>query len=168
MEINNTENTQELELIYLTIPQEYSIIYNRILQCLLDAGIELIKNCSCECKNNKIKILYDCWFAFQSAIAAKKLQREKEASLIIKYISAQLDLLCGCDSGIEEPCSCKIVEVDFETGILKVESECETCNIPIFYINPNNGNLYSEYEANSGSKVPQNIKIIDSNLIQIK
>ena len=167
--MDNINEQNELKLVYLTIPQEYLIVYNRILQCLLESGIDLIKNCSCECKNNKIKIIYDCWFAFQSAIAAKKLQKEKEASLIIKYITAQLDLLCNCTSDEDnENCVCKIVEVDFETGMLKVESECSNCNIPIFYVDPNNGNLYSTYEENIGSAIPQKLKIVDNNLIQIK
>lgn len=164
MNINNETTT---EYIYLTIPIEYSVIYNRIMQCLLEAGIDLIKSCSCECKNSKTKIIFDCWFAFQSAVAAKKLGRDKEASLIIKYICAQLDLLCECynnEEGDEElDCKCRIVEIDFDTGMLMVETECNTCNIPLFYIDPNTGNLYSHYD---GNKVPQNIQLINSNLIQ--
>lgn len=163
MEIINNSNK---EFIYLSIPIEYSVIYNRIMQCLLESGIDLIKGCSCECKNSKVKIVFDCWFAFQSAIAAKKLGKEKEASLIIKYISAQLDLLCDCynnENEDENDCSCRIVEIDFETGILKVETECDSCNIPDFYIDPNTGNLHSYYDGNI---VPQNIQLVDNNLIQ--
>lgn len=164
MDIINESNTEN---IYLTIPVEYSLLYYRIMQCLLDSGIDLLKDCGCNCKSNKINIIFNCWYAFQSAIAAKKLQKEKESSLIIKYINAQLDLLCDCynndNENEDDNCSCRIVEIDFETGMLKVETECNSCNIPSFYIDPNTGNLHSYYEGNI---VPQNIQIIDNKLIQ--
>lgn len=163
MDIINESNTEN---IYLTIPVEYSLLYYRIMQCLLDSGIDLLKDCECNCKSNKINIIFNCWYAFQSAIAAKKLQKEKEASLIIKYINAQLDLLCDCynNEGEETDCECRIIQIDFNTGMLQIETNCESCNIPKFNIDPKTGNLYSLYENN---KIPQGLKIIDNNLVQI-
>ena len=151
------ENT---DFIYLTIPTDYVIVYRRLMQCILEAGINILQQCDCNCKNNRTRILFDCWCAFQSAIAAKKLGQEKEASVIIKYILAQIDLVCSC----EEICDCEILPIDVTKGILEVVSNCEKCNIPTFYVNVNSGELYSEYD---GSEQPVNLDVIDGNLTEM-
>lgn len=146
--------------IYLTIPTEYVVVYRKLMQCLLDAGINILKQCDCNCKNNKTRIIFDCWCAFQSAIAAKKLGQDKTAEVILKYIIAQLELACTC----EEFCDCDILPVEVAKGILEVISNCEKCNIPTFYIDVNTGELYSEYQ---GEEPPVEFKLIDDNLTQI-
>ena len=154
------------DFIYLTIPTEYVVVYRRLMQCILEAGIDILQQCDCNCKNNRTRILFDCWCAFQSAIAAKKLGQEKEANIIIKYILANIDLICSCkeDEDIEDICNCQILPIDVSKGILEVISDCEKCNIPTFYINANTGELYSEY---NGSDEEVNLDVIDGNLSEI-
>lgn len=149
------ENT---DFIYLTIPTEYVVVYKKLMECLLESGINVLKECDCNCKNNRTKILFDCWCAFQSAIAAKKLGQEKIATVIINYILAQIDIACTCD----EACDCEILPVDVTKGILEVISNCDSCNIPRFYVDTRDGNLYSEYE---GVGDPVDLSIEDGNLV---
>lgn len=151
------ENT---DFIYLTIPTEYVVVYRKLMQCILEAGINVLKQCDCNCKNNKTRILFDCWCAFQSAIAAKKLGQDKAANVIIDYILAQLELTCTC----EEACDCEILPIEITKGILEVTSNCDTCHIPTFYIDVNTGELYSEY---SGTEPATEFKIIDDNLAEV-
>lgn len=148
------------DFIYLTIPTEYVVVYKRLMQCLLDSGINVLKQCDCNCKNNKTRIIFDCWCAFQSAIAAKKLGMEKEADLIIKYILAQLDLNCSPD----EVCDCNILPIDVTKGILEVQTNCDKCDIPSFYIDVDTGELYSDYTGVSSST---EFEVINNELTQI-
>lgn len=150
---------QNTDFIYLTIPTEYVVVYRKLMQCILEAGINVLKQCDCNCKNNKTRILFDCWCAFQSAIAAKKLGQDKEASVIMKYILAQIDIACSC----EEMCTCEILPIEVTKGILEVSTTCESCDIPTFYVDVNSGELYSEYE---GTRPHAELDLVDGNLIE--
>lgn len=148
-----------VDFIYLTIPADYVIVYKKLMECLLECGIDVLKQCDCNCKNNKTRILFDCWCAFQSAIAAKKLGQEKVAEVIINYINAQIDIVCNN----EEVCDCTILPIDVTKGIIEVISNCEKCNIPKFYVDINTGNLYSEYD---GDVEAAKFNIINGNLVK--
>lgn len=80
------------DYIYVTIPAEYICIYYRILKLLADYGLETIKDCKAGC-SDKNTCAIECFNMFNSAVACKKLGKEKEAALIIKYIKAKLDQL---------------------------------------------------------------------------
>ena len=151
---------ENVDYIYLTIPTEFSVVYKKLMQAILDAGINILKECDCNCKNNKNRIIFDCWCAFQSAIAAKKLGQEKTAAVIINYILSQLELSCS----FEEVCDCNVLPIETAKGIIEVTTNCDECNMPTFYIDVETGDLYSEY---GGNLIAKRFGIVDNNLSEI-
>ena len=135
-------NSSEVDFVYLTIPVEYVNVYRKLIKCLAN-----INTYASSCNNkNLVKVIYEAWLMFQSAIASKKIQDEEKANTIITYIENILDKVFFIDNeGGSEDCICEIMDID-EEGILKVKSNCDCCVIPTFYIDPATGNLMSEYE----------------------
>lgn len=80
------------DYIYVTIPAEYICVYHAILKLLADYGLEAIKDCKARC-SDKNSCVIECFNMFNSAVACKKLGKNKEAALIIKYIKAKLNQL---------------------------------------------------------------------------
>lgn len=78
--------------VYLEIPYDYLCIYQQLLTYLADFGEDALRDCDSTCKGAN-KGIIQCWNMFQAAIAAKALGRDKEASVLIKYIEAQLQLI---------------------------------------------------------------------------
>lgn len=132
------------EYVYITIPAEYICIYHRILVMLADYGIELIKDCKASCTNRNVKVI-ECFNMFNAAVAARKLNKEKEASLLINYVKAQLDLLYnGKDN------SPYIVYPVDEKGEIKAIVGCGS--YPKFMISSEDGQLYENYINNMKPK----------------
>lgn len=167
------KNESIKDFIYLTIPVEYIIVYRKLLKCLTEAGINLLKNCNCSSKGNKSQIILECWFMFQAAIAARKIGETKKAEVFIKFIEANINNVCCTEfnSSLEEnmpedtpgtdtSCIFRILPVELD-GILKVESDCENPPIPTFYVNVENGDLCSTYD---GDDNPIDFVINDSNI----
>ena len=71
------QNDTEYNEIYLTIPIEYVELYKELMIELLKKGNNILNCCDCNCKSKSTRIIFDCWCAFQSAIAAKKLGQDK-------------------------------------------------------------------------------------------
>ena len=78
--------------VYLEIPYDYLCIYQQLLTYLADFGEDALRDCDSTCKGAN-KGIIQCWNMFQAAIASKALGRDKEASVLIKYIEAQLQLI---------------------------------------------------------------------------
>ena len=83
---------------------------------------------------------------------------EKEADLIIKYILAQIDIAYTHNN----TCDCEILPIEVTEGILEITSNCDNCDIPKFYVDYRDGNLYSEYNSIDDSV---NLNVEDNNLV---
>ena len=82
---------KQANVIYLTIPGAYTEVYYKLLYLLAAIGKDIIADCNYICHNNGNNV-FTCWNVFQSAIAAYNLGNAKEANVLIKYVSGQLDI----------------------------------------------------------------------------
>lgn len=131
----------EPEYIYVTIPAEYICVYHRILAMLADYGEDMLKDCKASCTDKNSGVI-ECFNMFNSAVAAKKLGKDKLADVIIKYVKAKINQIY---KGIDNSTSF-VFPVD-ETGHLKAFVSCG--ERPKFEINPDDGELY-EHKFNNG------------------
>lgn len=131
----------EPEYIYVTIPAEYICIYHRILAMMADYGEEMLKDCKASCTDKNSNVI-ECFNMFNSAVAAKKLGKDKLAETIIKYIKAKINQIY---KGIDNSTSF-IFPVD-EKGELKAIVSCK--EHPRFEIDPDNGKLYKQTFENT-------------------
>ena len=131
----------EPEYIYVTIPAEYICIYHRILAMMADYGEEMLKDCKASCtdKNNNV---IECFNMFNSAVAARKLGKDKLAETLIKYIKGKINQIY---KDIDNSTSF-VFPID-ENGEIKAFVSCG--ERPKFEINPDDGALY-EHKFNNG------------------
>ena len=131
----------EPEYIYVTVPAEYICVYHRILAMMADYGEEMLKNCKASCtdKNNNV---IECFNMFNAAVAARKLNKDKLAETLIKYIKAKINQIY---KGLDNSTSF-IFPID-ENGEIKAFVSCG--ERPKFEINPDDGMLY-EHKFNNG------------------
>lgn len=131
----------EPEYIYVTIPAEYICVYHRILAMMADYGEEMLKDCKASCtdKNNNV---IECFNMFNAAVAARKLNKDKLAETLIKYIKAKINQIY---KGIDNSTSF-VFPID-ENGEIKAFVSCG--ELPKFEINADDGILY-EHKFNNG------------------
>lgn len=131
----------EPEYIYVTVPAEYICVYHRILAMMADYGEEMLKDCKASCtdKNNNV---IECFNMFNSAVAARKLGKNKLAETLIKYIKAKINQIY---KGIDNSTSF-VFPID-ENGEIKAFVSCG--ERPKFEINSDDGMLY-EHKFNNG------------------
>ena len=131
----------EPEYVYVTIPAEYICVYHRILAMMADYGEEMLKDCKANCTDRNSGVI-ECFNMFNSAVAARKLGKDKLASVIITYVKAKINQIYkGKDNSTSF-----VFPVD-ETGQLKAFVSCG--ERPKFEINPDDMNLY-EHKFNNG------------------
>ena len=130
----------EPEYVYVTIPAEYICIYHRILAMLADYGEAMLKDCKASCTDRNSNVI-DCFNMFNAAVAARKLGKDKLAETLIKYIKAKINQMYR---GVDNSTSF-VFPVD-ENGQLKAFVSCN--ERPIFYINPEDGELYEHKFGN--------------------
>lgn len=131
----------EPEYIYVTIPAEYICVYHRILAMMADYGEEMLKDCKASCTDKNSGVI-ECFNMFNSAIAARKLGKDKLASVIITYVKAKINQIYkGKDNSTSF-----VFPVD-ETGQLKAFVSCG--ERPRFEINADDGELY-EHKIGNG------------------
>lgn len=131
----------ELEYVYITIPAEYICVYHRILAMMADYGLDMLRDCKANCTDRNSGII-ECFNMFNSAVACRKLGKDKEASVIIKYIKAKINQIYkGADNSTSF-----VFPVD-ENGQLKAFVSCG--ERPRFEINPDDMSLY-EHKFNNG------------------
>lgn len=131
----------ELEYVYITIPAEYICVYHRILAMMADYGEDMLKDCKASCTDKNSGVI-ECFNMFNSAVAARKLGKDKLASVIITYVKAKINQIYkGKDNSTSF-----VFPVD-ETGQLKAFVSCG--ERPRFEINPDDGELY-EHKLGNG------------------
>lgn len=128
--------TEEVEYVYITIPKEYVCIYTKILILFVDFGIDMLNDCKASCNDKNRKIL-DCYNMFLAAIAARKLNENKTAETLIKYVEKQIDLMYSK----KPPCPDLVYKVT-EDGKLLARVDCG--NKPKFIVDVTSGTLTSE------------------------
>lgn len=130
----------EPEYVYVTIPSEYICVYHRILAMLADYGEDMLKDCKASCTDRNSNVI-ECFNMFNAAVAARKLGKDKLAETLIKYIKAKINQMYR---GVDNSTSF-VFPVD-ENGQLKAFVSCN--ERPMFYINPEDGNLYEHKFGN--------------------
>lgn len=130
----------EPEYIYTSIPAEYVCVYQKILAMLADYGEEMLKDCKASCTDKNSGVI-ECFNMFNSAVAARKLGKDKLAALIIKYIKAKINQIYkGKDNSTSF-----VFPID-ETGSIKAFVTCS--ERPKFEIKPEDMNLYEHKFGN--------------------
>ena len=138
----------EPEYIYVTIPAEYICVYHRILAMMADYGEEMLKDCKASCTDKNLDVI-ECFNMFNSAVAARKLKKDKLAETIIKYVKAKINQIY---KGIDNSTSF-VFPVD-ENGQIEAFVSCG--ELPKFEINPDNGELYKH---KFGKGFPEHFKL---------
>lgn len=131
----------EPEYVYVTIPAEYICVYHRILAMMADYGEDMLKDCKANCTDRNSGVI-ECFNMFNSAVAARKLGKDKLAALIIKYIKAKINQIYK-----DKDNSTSFVFPIDENGELKAIVSCG--ERPKFHINSKDMNLY-EHKLNNG------------------
>lgn len=131
----------EPEYVYVTIPAEYICVYHRILAMMADYGEEMLKDCKASCTDKNSGVI-ECFNMFNSAVAARKLKKDKLAETIIKYVKTKINQIYKY---IDNSTSF-VFPVD-ENGEIKAFVSCG--ERPKFHINSEDMNLY-EHRLNNG------------------
>ena len=122
------------EYVYITIPAEYICVYHRILAMMADYGEDMLKDCKATCTDRN-KGVIECFNMFNSAVAARKLGKDKLAETLIKYIKAKINQIYK-----QEDNSTSFVFPIDEHGEIKAFVSCdETIR---FEIDAEDGELY--------------------------
>lgn len=87
----------DINVLYLSIPYEWSNTYYKLLYLLAYNGKNIIDDCNYTCAN-KGNNVFTCWNLFQSAIAAKELGEDKKATLFKDYVDKQLNYYINNDA----------------------------------------------------------------------
>lgn len=131
----------EPEYVYVTIPAEYICVYHRILAMMADYGEDMLKDCKANCTDRNSGVI-ECFNMFNSAVAARKLGKDKLAAIIIKYIKVKINQIYK-----DKDNSTSFVFPIDENGEIKAFVSCG--ERPKFEINPDDGMLY-EHKFNNG------------------
>ena len=108
------------EYIYVTIPAEYVCVYHRILAMLADYGEDMLKDCKATCTDKNSGVI-ECFNMFNAAVAARKLEKDKLAETLIKYIKAKINQIY---KGVDNSTNNFIFPVD-EHGNIKAIVSCK-------------------------------------------
>ena len=86
-----SDGTEEIhpEVLYLTIPSEWTCTYHQLINYIADTGKDIIDDCNFACKGDGKK-LFNCWGLFQSACAAYQQSDYTKANFYYNYIKQQL------------------------------------------------------------------------------
>lgn len=139
----------DINVLYLSIPYEWSNTYYKLLYLLAYNGKNIIDDCNYTCVN-KGNNVFTCWNLFQSAIAAKELGEDKKANLFKDYVDKQLNYYIN-NNNIDLPqfntdnypkLSLKPNEDDTYTLVISYNNYIKELQIPDNNINPNNDYIY--------------------------
>ena len=114
----------EPKYVYISIPAEYVCVYHRILAMMADYGEDMLKDCKATCTDRN-SVVIECFNMFNTAVAAKKLGKDKLAETLIKYIKVKINQIYrGSDNSTES----LIFPVD-EKGHIKAIVSCKGDNV---------------------------------------
>lgn len=82
--------TANFEYIYVTIPAKYVCTYYRILSMMTDFGVDMLNDCKASCTNRNTKVI-ECFNMFNAAVAAHRLEKDKLAETLVKYVNAKIN-----------------------------------------------------------------------------
>lgn len=77
------------DYIYMKIPELYANLYYRILESLVEYGVEDLKDCKSRC-SNKSSIVIECFNMFRAAMAANELEDVSARDTFLKYVLARM------------------------------------------------------------------------------
>lgn len=80
------------KIIYLSIPDKYYNVYQKLLNALADFGKQIIDECHTT-KSTSVISVVNCWNLFQSALACFELGNTEKCDFFINYINKQLDII---------------------------------------------------------------------------
>lgn len=81
-------------MIQFIIPDEWSDLYNKLLNLMVDNALDVVKDCSKGCDNKNIKLI-ECWNLFQSACCANSLNLTDKANFLYNFVVEQINLTYG-------------------------------------------------------------------------
>lgn len=143
LERNSNEEIHP-EVLYLTIPSEWTCTYHQLINYVADAGKGIIDDCSFACKGDGNK-LFNCWGLFQSACAAYQQLDYTKAEFYYNYVKQQLeDYYKNLGKPIYNGTNYYPITPD---GKLKALCSCLTQNV-IFEVDIETGKLYQNYLDN--------------------
>ena len=140
------DSTEEIhpEVLYLTIPSEWTCIYHQLINYVADAGKGIIDDCSFACKDDGKK-LFKCWGLFQSACAAYQQLDYTKAEFYYNYVKQQLeDYYKNLGKPIYNGTNYYPITPD---GKLKALCSCSGNNVT-FRVDVETGKLYQKYLDN--------------------
>ena len=137
------DSTEEIhpEVLYLTIPSEWTCTYHQLINYIADAGKGIIDDCTFACKGDGKK-LFNCWGLFQSACAAYQQSDYTKANFYYNYVKQQLENYYD-DLGkpIYNGTNYYPITPD---GKLKALCSCSENNFK-FFVDIETGKLYQKY-----------------------
>ena len=137
------DSTEEIhpEVLYLTIPSEWTCTYHQLINYVADAGKGIIDDCSFACKGDGKK-LFNCWGLFQSACAAYQQLDYTKAEFYYNYVKQQLeDYYKNLGKPIYNGTNYYPITPD---GKLKALCSCSGRNVT-FKVDIETGKLYQKY-----------------------
>lgn len=147
------------EVLYLTIPSEWTCIYHQLINYIADAGKGIIDDCSFACKGDGKK-LFNCWGLFQSACAAYQQLDYTKANFYYNYVKQQLeDHYKNLGKTIYNGTNYYPITPD---GKLKALCSCSNQNV-IFKVDIETGKLYQNYLDNKDNKDNGEVFTINDN-----
>lgn len=152
------DSTEEIhpEVLYLTIPSEWTCTYHQLINYVADAGKGIIDDCSFACKGDGKK-LFNCWGLFQSACAAYQQLDYTKANFYYNYVKQQLeDYYKNLGKPIYNGTNYYPITPD---GKLKALCSCSGNNFK-FTVDIETGKLYQKY---LNDKVNGEVFTIDEN-----
>lgn len=133
------------EVLYLTIPSEWTCTYHQLINYIADAGKGIIDDCSFACKGDGKK-LFNCWGLFQSACAAYQQLDYTKANFYYNYVKQQLeDYYKNLGKPIYNGTNYYPITPD---GKLKALCSCLNQNVT-FKVDIETGKLYQNYLDNN-------------------
>ena len=141
------DSTEEIhpEVLYLTIPSEWTCTYHQLINYVADAGKGIVDDCSFACKGDGKK-LFNCWGLFQSACAAYQQLDYTKANFYYNYVKQQLeDYYKNLGKPIYNGTNYYPITPD---GKLKALCSCSNQNVT-FKVDIETGKLYQNYLDNN-------------------
>lgn len=155
------DSTEEIhpEVLYLTIPSEWTCTYHQLINYMADAGKGIIDDCSFACKGDGKK-LFNCWGLFQSACAAYQQLDYTKANFYYNYVKQQLkDYYKNLGKPIYNGTNYYPITPD---GKLKALCSCSNQNVT-FKVDIETGKLYQNYLDNKDNKDNGEVFTINDN-----